>query len=442
MSKSVDSAEKKPPQSQRMIKWYLHYLRSCGFYPLADLLTGQSFSRLYLPYSCIIVVVSALFAAVDLLVWIAVQYRAIIRLEFFSMVMLLDRVFFTIHAPFAYIYMILQSKRIQHLVASLDRTTAKNRGAKIFAVLSIIWTEICPALSLIMTIRMTQEFVELLHRDTVWNHMDSFSLRVVSILNIVGNVVLGHANIAPHAFIATVVVIITIMFRRIHGQLRVVQRVGDQVDVEEKHAKLADAMTGFRKTVRVLREFNEIFGGLVLYSCVKDLLVIVAFIAFNLNLPVEREDGEDTVEYLIRKEGTHGSTAAYAYYGGATGIFMVVVRLAVFIGCSAQVRRISKTLEAIGDEHPDSPLDTLCMRFQQEIASSENVAVSAGGFFSVTKEYLITVTGAILSYFILIYQTRDQKIDMADLVKENVFKKEMDYMLRNITNLVYKLKRR
>src|SRR5689334_16742221 len=72
------------------------------------------------------------------------------------------------------------------------------------------------------------------------------------------------------------------------------------------------------------------------------------------------------------------------------------------------------------------------------VIERETFAVSAGGFLSLTKEYLTTVRqivsldgvvtrilmdwslqvfGLVLTYFLLIYQTRDNKGDMRELLK-------------------------
>ncbi|GAU99883.1 hypothetical protein RvY_10820-2 [Ramazzottius varieornatus] len=54
----------------------------------------------------------------------------------------------------------------------------------------------------------------------------------------------------------------------------------------------------------------------------------------------------------------------------------------------------------------------LCSSFVARLQGSR-VALTAGGFFYITREFVISITGVLLTYVLFIYQIQDQKQDMA-----------------------------
>ncbi|OQV19924.1 hypothetical protein BV898_06191 [Hypsibius exemplaris] len=57
--------------------------------------------------------------------------------------------------------------------------------------------------------------------------------------------------------------------------------------------------------------------------------------------------------------------------------------------------------------------------FEQEIAENpEELTISGNGFFSMNKSFAATLFGVVLTYFLLIYQQKDQKADLAKVSNE------------------------
>ncbi|OQV26024.1 hypothetical protein BV898_00154 [Hypsibius exemplaris] len=74
----------------------------------------------------------------------------------------------------------------------------------------------------------------------------------------------------------------------------------------------------------------------------------------------------------------------------------------------------------LGDGPYETVVDNECNLFLGGLGGTDT-AISGGGFFLITKEYLATMTGILFGYTILIYQTRDQKQDMDQLMKSKNF---------------------
>lgn len=103
-----------------------------------------------------------------------------------------------------------------------------------------------------------------------------------------------------------------------------------------------------------------------------------------------------------------------------------------------QVEHLRKYLHLARVNHKSNLLEELYERFLGEIDRSSG-AVSACGFVMITREYVATVrddsccsasnfyvsdlfqmVGALLSFIILVYQTRDSKVDMRSLLQNTL----------------------
>ncbi|XP_055345346.1 uncharacterized protein LOC129593165 [Paramacrobiotus metropolitanus] len=58
----------------------------------------------------------------------------------------------------------------------------------------------------------------------------------------------------------------------------------------------------------------------------------------------------------------------------------------------------------------------LCSSFVSRLQGSR-IALTAGGFFYITREFVITIFGVLLTYILFVYQMQDQKEDMSRLLR-------------------------
>ncbi|GAU99697.1 hypothetical protein RvY_10658 [Ramazzottius varieornatus] len=61
----------------------------------------------------------------------------------------------------------------------------------------------------------------------------------------------------------------------------------------------------------------------------------------------------------------------------------------------------------------------LCTSFISRLQGSR-VALTAGGFLYITREFVITILGVLLTYFLFLYQMQDQKMDISRWTKPEV----------------------
>ncbi|XP_055344618.1 uncharacterized protein LOC129592575 [Paramacrobiotus metropolitanus] len=250
-----------------------------------------------------------------------------------------------------------------------------------------------------------------------WNTLYPFYLTA--------NGVLGHAVMAPHMFILMLVFFLSTCFKQLACEIG---RSATKPGIFP-----ADFVQKFRQYTGVLRYFNGTFGYLLLFSCVQDLVEVVSMIAWALRPITERDAKEDLETFAIRME-INRTGDLFRYLTGSMQIATMLIRLCILIKCNEKVKRVKRELEVLRDETGiDEETDLFIAKFVMEIDTTRTTAVSAGGFFCITREYLVTIVGVLLTYFILLYQTHDSGRDMQALLKTEVFTTQMNAVLRNIT---------
>ncbi|OQV23706.1 hypothetical protein BV898_02442 [Hypsibius exemplaris] len=185
--------------------------------------------------------------------------------------------------------------------------------------------------------------------------------------------------------------------------------------VEAGHVdRLRQGRIHFRKVRSLMNEVNDVFSLVVLVSCLRDLVTCVSTIATLLSR-LDREIEESLEDYLERYQSERANLF-FVYAQAANGIGNALFRWSALLYCDNQSSAIKKVIIRLQISTTDPKLEKECSVFLEEL-SGEDTTVSAGGFVPITKESLAAMLGLLLTYTLLIYQTRDSKGDMIQLMK-------------------------
>ncbi|XP_055352871.1 uncharacterized protein LOC129598825 [Paramacrobiotus metropolitanus] len=99
---------------------------------------------------------------------------------------------------------------------------------------------------------------------------------------------------------------------------------------------------------------------------------------------------------------------------GGIGFVCFIVDLVVLIRFSDKAKDIKRSMKRLLTVVTDERVEKLVENFVQRCENDDGV-ITGMGFFHVNRDYVTIVIGIIATYFLLIYQSRDQKLDLRTL---------------------------
>ncbi|OQV19923.1 hypothetical protein BV898_06190 [Hypsibius exemplaris] len=107
------------------------------------------------------------------------------------------------------------------------------------------------------------------------------------------------------------------------------------------------------------------------------------------------------------------------YFFAVCALLLAALRLACYVWMNEKAQNVKTHLHTLSHHGTSEMIREVARSFEQEIAEHpQEMAISGGGFFSVDKNFAATLFGIVLTYFLIIYQQKDQKGDMEKLSEE------------------------
>ncbi|OQV16755.1 hypothetical protein BV898_09113 [Hypsibius exemplaris] len=376
--------------------------------------------------------------------------KLLTNLEFFELITFLFSLCDVIHSPLLLVLFLLNSHKFVPLVRTIEHVMnhvmlkRDIKKVRFILVPCFVWYTICT-----MSVNFAQYWYTYSYGRTVagpnYNLTEvlvypsnewpmRLSVYGITIWDAVAVLVFINSDWMQHLL----VVLVYAVASTANQVKRDVKRLSPQQAVDHqlkgsgaKVAKVAKVVLqrsrlSYRRLRGIVLGINDVFSAIVLATALRDLVTMVSFIATLLRRWV-KEDGETQEDYEERYiDAQSGLLSMYVHmfvvFGNAAS------RMGVFLYCSSQESALRKALHGIHADCVDEAVDEECRAFLGE-SNWKNMAISGGGFFYITKEFLATMIGMLFTYTILIYQTREGKGNMMKLMTSEQLKTR----LRQIT---------
>ncbi|OQV19926.1 hypothetical protein BV898_06193 [Hypsibius exemplaris] len=209
----------------------------------------------------------------------------------------------------------------------------------------------------------------------------------------------------PAILIVGLVLAIGYGFANIRRELRTLSnesyvKCGCIFEVCQRIARLRHDHRRLRSAVN---EINTSVAFIIILSTLGDIIMPVSLISKILQ--EESKDLQSNFQNECQKYGV--------YFFSICAILQGMLRIFIFVWMHEQATRAKAHLHDIGLHAVDEAIRDDARSFEQELVENEDeMAVSGNGFFSMTKLFAATLFGINLTYFLLIYQQKDQKGDL------------------------------
>ncbi|GAV01480.1 hypothetical protein RvY_12186 [Ramazzottius varieornatus] len=397
------------------------YLWLCGLYhPFSQIDTHEpktskpvsSFKR---RFGYTVAVLTSLLAILDLADYMTYYSRDLATWDFFVLVRFVKVASTTAQIPLIMLILFLSRRKVFYLeritrigVPIITENTVarlQKRFSRFAALWLAFWFIIyCigatghywPSISSLQALNTPVKFLG----GTVRNY---FSI----LFSVVSYGIFINASIASQMFTLLLVIHLAAGFENIYKNIN--SKITLVLKGEYKAASAATVLEVELRSLQLLqnlvRNFNDAFGFMILVHCIRDMISVVGIIALFLQVFEKQDIDESDADYAQRLDVRTRQT----YWDWSiTSITLANTAL--------RVRKIVRSLQRHRVESQCTQLQEECETALSDI-NEETGAISAGGFFYVNLDYVGAVMGMCVTYGILVYQMRDQKVAAADNVK-------------------------
>ncbi|XP_055354020.1 uncharacterized protein LOC129599736 [Paramacrobiotus metropolitanus] len=186
-----------------------------------------------------------------------------------------------------------------------------------------------------------------------------------------------------------------------------------------RNTQVIAALAGIRQRYRLLQccfvEIDGIFSHLILISALREVVGFIALLGAALQVERPRESWEeshDTVSVVDRTSRT------LIFALGGLGLANFVIKVCATVSIHEKVQSVRDDMKRIAADTDMEDVRSECEVFISRCDYKDG-SVSAGGFFHITKEFMLTWAELMITYAVLIYQTHDTKTDMRELASKS-----------------------
>ncbi|XP_055348885.1 uncharacterized protein LOC129595801 [Paramacrobiotus metropolitanus] len=366
---------------------------------------------------------------------LATMYKhQLAKLEFFAIVSFIFKITIYLQGPFSLIIGLLKSRKLPILVARMETSLGGALPTDItwrreaFRAFIIGWNLVYVVLGLVayyMSFREISAMVNRIVEDFLYEIHFYYGPRTPPYLFTVLMGVMMFLNLSFEAFPVTLVLT---LLRAIN---RGFQNINKEIGRLLKDPGREDAAV----TLKALREqylrlqchtedADDIFSYLILIGWVREFLGFIAIMGALMQTSGEEEihTKEDANTAVIDE-----STRHMVYGFGIMGLVNMVMKLTISVCTHDEAQAVRVNLRKLLARSTSPVIQQECGAFILECEESDG-AITAGGFFRITREAASSLAEMMITYVLVIYQAHDTKQDIAELPTKSemeAFRKEM-----------------
>ncbi|OQV19763.1 hypothetical protein BV898_06302 [Hypsibius exemplaris] len=382
--------------------------------------------RLLRAWTLLIILVFCYFYTIELNVFIRTYRVGLNKLEFFTMILCIYREFFFILPIVMLIFLFVKSEAMLRVVKIVDDVTLgslegpQRRTIRWFHVGSWVYAAVVvvgAAYANYAGIELMLAEMKLLFPDDLgWVGEQRvvvipgglMSYRLMAIIYGHAVAYTAYCWTVPPLFLVGMVLALGYGFANLGAELKEISKQSNLknsfvFDISRRISRIRDDHRQLRSAVN---RVNNTAAFIIILSTIGDVIMPVSLVSQFLT-EEPKELGAMFTNHCMK----YG-----VYFFSACTIVQGILRISVFVWMHEQASSSKVHLRKIVLSALESGVKDIAKQFEEEMSEDEDsLSISGNGFFAITKHFAATLFGVILTYYLLIYETKDEKNDLDEL---------------------------